>query len=630
MHFFIHWVLRQSDFYSSGSTTVGLFSDLDGLYCKTDVEVIEFESEWQAHKAQVMLQFSKFNAYRTLVLMSLTCPRSETIIDNQEHFYGKDNLAIVEEQVFLRNTYLLPPVSKDNTYTIHGPAKCRKEEFGERSEDLLNAFSCRHIPDELKDWTQRVKDAEWPSQVVQEYIKTSEFFLVPVGHKQSKIPSLEYRLCTSLAEQKLVFSMNITQIRCLIIIKMLMKTHVNKVCCDAMKTYFCKTGLFYTIEKTANRGWGKENVVDRVIQCLRWLRDCFNENNMPHYFMPSLNMLEGRFNDKQRGAMVEVLEMLINDCVKYILEIGIDDVGLRLLEKRTGTCYCFGSGKMIRMAHSEIVADIGRFLLDAYYKYCRYCVTRLLQKHGGKEESLTETISILKNYLSHIDKTDESFRLSVKRFKPQFCSSLGTLQAAAEWENGRQMSYETRELLFLGKLSDAASGRLKYAATLYRFGEYKQAKLILDEVQKRFPDNMENIAAVCGCDIVKMFDFPSGFLEEWKKKLTEDIVEETTVFCVAYVYNDIDAIPSEFINVLFPLHETARNTVSIDPLPYFYGLQYLTFRQLGESKTAKNILEKLNVCIQTERLYHVAFAALIRDTCYDLERRFVLGKQEFC
>lgn len=129
---------------------------------------------------------------------------------------------------------------------------------------------------------------------------------------------------------------------------------------------------------------------------------------------------------------------------------------------------------------------------------------------------------------------------------------------------------------------------------------------------------MENTAAVCGCDKVRMFDFPDGFYKQWKTTLSNDTVEKTTAFCVVYVYNDSDAIPREFKNLFYVDDQIVKDTLSIDPLPYFYGLKYLTYYKSGHRIEAGTALKKLNECVQTGKLYHLKSAVTLCE-CLNIE-----------
>ena len=168
-----------------------------------------------------------------------------------------------------------------------------------------------------------------------------------------------------------MFCLNITQIQCLITMKMLTKTYVNKEHDRAIKSFFCKVALFYSIEKTHNEDWEPANIIPCIVKCVQWLVDCLKLNSMPHYFMPSLNMLEGRFQSSEGLCLVKVLSDVVSNIEESIRGIRIDQVGSRLLNKMgdghnsVTVLYDRCTVRECVQSPKQIETKIGMFLLDA-------------------------------------------------------------------------------------------------------------------------------------------------------------------------------------------------------------------------------------------------------------------------
>ena len=544
-----------------------------------------------------MVQAAKYSGYRHLVP-----------INQAGNMFSKTE--------YIPSSFLLgDPNTNDRACAIHGPAMVIREDFGERSEDIVNALRLNHVPEELDLWFMRVRKAEWPGKSFQEYVKQCDYFLVPVGHKQSKTHTHEFRICCSFAERQLMFEMNMTQLRCLIIMKMIVKTHVDKVYYGAIKSFFCKTALFYTVEQTQNKGWNPENIVACVTRCFQWLIHCLNCDKMPHYFMPNLNMLEGRFSRSQRRSLVKVLSTVTSDCENAILKIHIDEVGDRLCSKldsvNTPNCVC--------AIFPDVEIKIGQFLLDAYYKYCRFGVPTLLKACGGNYGDLETTIAKIEFYLRDTDRVKPEYVHSVSnRLNPHFLSSLGTLKAAVLKQDDSPLSVEVTSLLASGITSDVVCGILKYASVLCSFGEYNAADVLITEALVR---HSSDVAAICGCSKVRMFEFPEVFCMKWKEMLSNNTVEDSTAFCVIFVTNEVSAIPEVFRELICPADGPPRDIVSIDPLPYLYALQYLICRYTSDSDRARTALKSLKDCVETAQLYHPDTTAFIRDKCIHMEEQ---------
>ena len=265
----------------------------------------------------------------------------------------------------------------------------------------------------------------------------------------------------------------------------------------------------------------------------------------------------------------------------------------------------------------QIETKIGMFLLDAYYKYCRFSVPLLLKRCGGNQGDLDTTCVQLEKYVIDLDRVKDQYVHSVsKRCNPHFQSSLGTLKAAVLKQDGGPLSAEVESLLASGITSDVVCGRLKYASVLCSFGEYNAADLLITEALVR---HSSDVAAICGCSKVRMFEFPEVFCMKWKEMLSNNTVEDSTAFCVIFVTNEVSAIPDVFRELICPADGPPRDIVSIDPLPYLYALQYLICRYTPDSDRAMTALKSINDCVEAAQLYHPDTAAFIRDKCTHMD-----------
>jgi hypothetical protein len=65
----------------------------------------------------------------------------------------------------------------------------------------------------MQEWAERNRQFDWPPPDVIEDVSTTEEYVVPVGHKLSEGQSLEWRICFTTGECKLVASFNATQLK---------------------------------------------------------------------------------------------------------------------------------------------------------------------------------------------------------------------------------------------------------------------------------------------------------------------------------------------------------------------------------------------------------------------------------
>ncbi|KAH3726579.1 hypothetical protein DPMN_052446 [Dreissena polymorpha] len=276
-----------------------------------------------------------------------------TEVDNNEMYeQGKDG------KVYLKSEFLQYPV--DIVDEVHGPALNRMSTKRGIDEDYVFACYCSNLPKEAMDWIDRTKDKPWPKDPVRKRVIESGCFLVAVGHKQGKDLRTDFRMSTTLGERKLMFDMNISQLQCLVLMKMLIKTIVNKQYKDAIKSFYCKTALFFVTEQYGKDMFREDRILECTRKCLHWIYKSLVNGYNPHYMMSSLDMFEGRLDATLREKVGECINDIINNPILAILIIEFDEFGRRLYNSiRNSEHYISETQEIIR-------SNIGNFLYKAY------------------------------------------------------------------------------------------------------------------------------------------------------------------------------------------------------------------------------------------------------------------------
>ncbi|KAH3897300.1 hypothetical protein DPMN_021487 [Dreissena polymorpha] len=87
--------------------------------------------------------------------------------------------------------------------------------------DFVHAFHvCKPHP-ELQHWINRCRGRLWPPDRLLEAARVSPRLLVPTGHQDSDYNLEEWRLSPNLIERMLMFSFNITHIKCYIVLNLI-------------------------------------------------------------------------------------------------------------------------------------------------------------------------------------------------------------------------------------------------------------------------------------------------------------------------------------------------------------------------------------------------------------------------
>ena len=137
----------------------------------------------------------------------------------------------------------------------HGPAETELARPREFATDYVQAFGCNEWPKSASMWLTRPRKYNWPPENLIEEMKSLGFFVVPVGHPKSPQKDNEWRISLSLQERKIMQSLNTTQFKCYVLLKLIKKDIIGYMITKASITsYHLKTCLFYTIEHPVASG----------------------------------------------------------------------------------------------------------------------------------------------------------------------------------------------------------------------------------------------------------------------------------------------------------------------------------------------------------------------------------------
>lgn len=197
----------------------------------------------------------------------------------------------------------------------HGP--CVTYTVNKSEYDSMYCLSSKIWPWEAREWVERRRERNWPSAGLIKEIVEEGCLLVPIGNPLSQGSHMQWRISFSLAEKRLVFSFNHTQLLCYGLLKLFLKHVVEseEECKGLLCSYFLKTSLFYCIEEEGVE-WSEHNLINCALVCIQRLTKWVREGYCPNYFIRSNNMMESKiFGERQK----RLLEHLV-----YVCENGIE------------------------------------------------------------------------------------------------------------------------------------------------------------------------------------------------------------------------------------------------------------------------------------------------------------------
>ena len=460
---------------AEGTTTHGLNSDTDFLYCYDIPEVLQNISDTPLQYDQQWMLIVRDGhtkpGYCKLQVVQSRIPFTRSLVPDQlpEAFQFDCNGRVVSTEV-LAACYIFPSA----LYEAHGPAMAAQATSRLPMHDIVGAHRCRSWSNAALEWLNRKRKYGWPSQDLIENMKKLGFFVVKIGHPHSSERDLEWRISLSLQERLLMFSLNPTQFKCYILFKMVKKDYINKkLGVEAISSYHCKTCLFYMIENTPGDLWQPKNLLVCLQGCLKCLYIWVKSGICPNYFIPKENMFEWRLNAKLRRELEEICsDLLAADC-SFLLIIQSDDVAKRVFNSVFPGRTTLDSDLLAKL---KIVHCIGRSVIGPRSTTSMFFVVR----DSTTTEAIREVFRCIYD-LSHAipisEHTSDQIKTAACIALPYLELSLISIIIANKVEHGKAetvvdllLSSKWQEL---SNRSDGFSAKLKQATFLYMVGQYE-------------------------------------------------------------------------------------------------------------------------------------------------------------
>ncbi|XP_062585867.1 uncharacterized protein LOC134247538 [Saccostrea cucullata] len=250
--------------------------------------------------------------------------------------YACFSLVPLNDRVYISSLFWRQLALKNSSRSIkfqnvheHGP--CCSGYLDESTEvDTALCFACKYWPRGTNHWTERCLRHKWPPASVLKDILNDNYHCVAIGSKSSPIAyTLDWRLSFSLAEQKLVFTMNHTQFICYGLLKIFLKDVINKNVEEPLLcSYFMKTTMFWLIQ-VGHMNWSPNNLLECFWMCFKYLVQSVNSGKFANFFIPQNNMFMNKVIGIARESLLDQLNqyyrmglpcLLLSPTLKSILE----------------------------------------------------------------------------------------------------------------------------------------------------------------------------------------------------------------------------------------------------------------------------------------------------------------------
>ena len=143
---------------------------------------------------------------------------------------------------------------------------------------------------------------------------------VAIGAKGSITENLEWRISFSLAEKKLIHSMNHVQFMCYGLLKIFLKEAIdsNVEIKGLLCSYFLKTALFWEITY-GHLQWDTKQLLNGFWICFQRILTWINNEYCPYFFIPENNMFAGKIYGQARIKLLSYLKPMFYEGYQCLL-----------------------------------------------------------------------------------------------------------------------------------------------------------------------------------------------------------------------------------------------------------------------------------------------------------------------
>lgn len=180
------------------------------------------------------------------------------------------------------------------------------------------AIQCEWPEDVRTKWLQR--DRFWPSDSTVQKVATSSCYLIPLWENVRKDELIDkevmqFQMTFGMAEYLFFSETGPKERQCLVILKSLKENYFIRS--QIISSFTIKTVFFWYLQSTSlpmRQSLGRGELLERLLDDLIGF---LNERNLPHFFIPSVNLL-GTFDAEDINNTVKQLKEVKNNLLNYL------------------------------------------------------------------------------------------------------------------------------------------------------------------------------------------------------------------------------------------------------------------------------------------------------------------------
>ncbi|XP_061185820.1 uncharacterized protein LOC133193923 [Saccostrea echinata] len=468
-------------------------------------------------------------------------------------------------------------------FKVHGPCvrgMCERD----TELDAVHCFASNIWPPIASSWVERCQF--WPaSHIVKDIVKGGCHF-VAIGHKLGKRMDNEWRISFSLAEQKLVYSMNHYQFLTYGLLKIFLKEVINngpdenKLLCS----YHMKTAIFWAIQYNIIPCLCSQNFVEGFLICFKLILKWVYDGSCPNFFIPENNMFLAHIFGSAQDKLFSRLHALYEKGLSSVLESTTIRSSIFNFFDYISPEICTDENTLVSECDfkTELFREVGSYDLILKSKLS-YCVTFLhsIEQLLGLSLNQYQVLMLQRVTVSTLENTAFILHNENGDFIAQYLSSdrdrkFNKLVYVLDKMSFNMLQFSSR----FGCISD-----MLYAVMYY----YKTC---------RYPEAL-SLLTLTRTKLAKAYvalDLDDTGEHSWTIKIRELLISYVRL------YNDILYIRELMIEQYYSLLNNQQD-IRIPSLVLLYLLEFLCYKHVNTLASEKALIDLQDLVLQDQRVF---------------------------
>ena len=548
-------------------------SDRDVMFTCRDTRVIfSISQSEQYSNAKTLLMAECENTKPGFALMRLLTTSPVPYVRHSCVRYEDGNY--VSSEKWVRNI-----ASSQSYWARHGP--CVTAIAGCTEIDHAICIKSDFLPESAQRFVRRIQRQRWPSASLLHQMESDGCLFVAIGAKDSLTGLLEWRISFSIAERRLIHSMNHVQFLCYGLLKVLLKEaiDINLELKGLLCLYFLKTAVFWEIANGRVQ-WDIPNFFSAFMACFQRLLDWITNEYCPNFFIPENNMFAGKIHGKSRAKLLSYLVPMFNEGCRCLLRCPLLERELQELIRQPLLAFCCE----IQAIPNESIKET-EVIRETWNHQPSPLVgaANLLQQIGYLDQLMTENKSQVELSVLNI-------------WKKYILQQLATHPSPAH-----QMTNKVKEKIcrthvrtIINSQVDSVSHFLHAALYQYRCGMYSKTLQMVSRAQDKL--KLQYLLYPWDIDRTK-YRLAGGNVKPLKQMMREIVALPTMLACSMSV--------PELLFEHYAARRYSRDGFEIPPLVLVQFLSFLCQYNTMNIHACTPLVHELHVVIRDDKDFHI-------------------------